>query len=71
MVISLILAIPHVFGAGAITCTQFSQISRHVSTIEIIRKQRLQRNSSEKFVIIKKFDKYFWRFIQDHNIART
>ncbi|CCD72482.2 Palmitoyltransferase [Caenorhabditis elegans] len=50
MVISLILAIPHVFGAGAITCTQFSQISRHVSTIEIIRKQRLQRNSSEKTI---------------------
>ncbi|CAO4373469.1 unnamed protein product [Caenorhabditis nigoni] len=47
MVLSLFFSIPHVIGAGTITYTQFSQISRHITTIEIIRNGRAQQDSDK------------------------
>ncbi|EFP06075.1 hypothetical protein CRE_04397 [Caenorhabditis remanei] len=45
MVLSLLFSVPHIIGAGAITYTQFSQISRHITTIEIIRNTRAKSSS--------------------------
>lgn len=45
LVMSLAISVFHVFGASAITYTQFSQISRHVTTIETIRKTRAQQDA--------------------------
>ncbi|CAL2039974.1 unnamed protein product [Caenorhabditis brenneri] len=45
MVISFFFSIPHVIGAGGITYTQFSQISRHITTIEIIKNSREKKKS--------------------------
>uniref|UniRef100_A0A1I7T456 Secreted protein n=1 Tax=Caenorhabditis tropicalis TaxID=1561998 RepID=A0A1I7T456_9PELO len=45
MVISFFISIPHILGAGSITFVQLSQISRHVTTIEVLRKTQEQRQS--------------------------
>ncbi|CAI2352113.1 unnamed protein product [Caenorhabditis sp. 36 PRJEB53466] len=52
LVISFFISILHVIGAGAITYTQLSQVSRHVTTIETLRKSQeagSEKSTSEEF----------------------